>query len=121
MRHRHLIGLAFALPAAEAWTCATERVLDPTPCLGKGAGSLPQLLIVGYPKAGSTSAFYTLVDSGLAFSPIHEEGETPQMLKELLFFDRFYEFGDDWYVSHFPTCDDPRLRKVFTMVSAAIA
>ena len=116
MRHHHVIGLIFALPAAWGWTCATEKVLDPTPCLGKGAGSLPQLLIAGYPKAGSTSAFYTLVDSGLAFSPVHEEGEPQQMLKELLYFDRFYELGDDWYASHFPSCSDPRARNLITMV-----
>lgn len=57
-------------------------------------GSLPDFLILGAAKAGTTSLFYYLSQ--------HPNISTPIRKKEVHYFDLNYNRGIDWYRNHFP-------------------
>ena len=57
-------------------------------------GSLPDFLILGAAKAGTTSLFYYLSQ--------HPNISTPNRKKEVHYFDLNYNRGIDWYRNHFP-------------------
>lgn len=57
-------------------------------------GSLPDFLILGAAKAGTTSLFYYLSQ--------HPNISTPNRKKEVHYFDVNYNHGIDWYRNHFP-------------------
>ena len=54
---------------------------------------LPDFIIIGAQRCGTTSLFSFLCDLGEVFNPIK---------KEIHFFDNFYHKGIGWYKSHFP-------------------
>jgi len=58
----------------------------------RGRGRLPELLIIGAQKSGTTSLYDLLVTND-AFGK--------SALKEVAFFDRFYNKGVGWYKRHF--------------------
>lgn len=58
-------------------------------------GRLPDYLIVGAQKAGTTA-----LQAMLAQHPRVRSAWT----KEVHFFDRYYDLGLDWYRAHFPSC-----------------
>ena len=55
---------------------------------------LPDFLIIGVAKGGTTSLYDAL---------IQHPGVAPAARKEVYYFDRWYERGLPWYRSHFPT------------------
>ncbi len=57
---------------------------------------LPDFLIIGAAKSGTTSLFYYL---------LKHPGIAPPMVKEVTFFNeaRNYKLGENWYRAHFPT------------------
>lgn len=59
-----------------------------------GAGALPDFLVIGGMRCGTTSLFAYLAD--------HPQVE-PAIGKELQYFSVFYDKGERWYRSHFPT------------------
>ena len=58
------------------------------------AGALPNFLIIGVQKAGTTSLFTYLTE--------HPQVRSPAT-KEVHFFDRRWDLGVGWYQSQFPT------------------
>jgi hypothetical protein len=56
-------------------------------------GRLPNYIMIGAQRCGTTSLFHYLIESPLVSSP-------PK--KELHFFSEYYEKGLSWYRSHFP-------------------
>src|SRR3954451_5245292 len=55
---------------------------------------LPDFLVIGAAKAGTSSLFYALKNHPAVFPP---------MTKELGFFDTHWHHGVGWYRAHFPT------------------
>lgn len=67
------------------------------------AGGLPEVVILGAPKSGTTSlAAYLAGHPGLWLHP----------LKELHFFDNHWERGEGWYRSQFPPLRSPGLLRL---------
>ena len=60
---------------------------------------LPDFLVIGAAKAGTSSVFYALK---------HHPTVHPPITKELGYFDLHYAYGDGWYRAHFPTFGDRR-------------
>ncbi len=56
---------------------------------------LPDFLIIGGQRCGTTSLYYYLAE---------QAGVCPAATKEVHFFDDHYERGIDWYRAQFPTC-----------------
>ncbi|MCS6884817.1 MAG: sulfotransferase [Acidobacteriota bacterium] len=54
---------------------------------------LPDFLVIGVQKAGTTSLFNYLIE---------HPGILPTVRKQMHYFDNRYERGEDWYRSHFP-------------------
>lgn len=66
------------------------------------ARPLPQVVVIGAQKAGTTS-----LHDYMAVHPQLEEG----LYKELHFFDtRFYHWGETWYRTFFPKVSDPNVK-----------
>lgn len=64
-------------------------------------GSLPDFLILGAAKAGTTSLFYYLSQ--------HPNISTPNRKKEVHYFDLNYNRGIEWYRNHFPQSNNRTL------------
>jgi len=64
--------------------------------------TLPDFLIVGVAKSGTTSMYNYLIEHP-TIHPINIEKEYRYPLKkEVRFFDRYYNLGTRWYKAHFP-------------------
>jgi hypothetical protein len=61
--------------------------------LTRSRRALPDFLIIGASRSGTTALFYDL---------IHHPGVKRPVRKEIHFFDRNFDRGVDWYRSHFP-------------------
>ena len=74
---------------------ALKELYLPTRQLNADARALPDFLIIGAQKAGTTSLFNYLC--------LHPRviGSLP---KEVMFFDSRFDNGERWYRRHFPTC-----------------
>lgn len=75
------------------------RLLQPeTRIWGREAGALPEFLIIGAQRSGSTFLHDTFVqETNARCSPLQ---------KEVHYFDNKYYRGLDWYAKFFKTCDD---------------
>jgi len=62
---------------------------------------LPDFIIIGVQKGGTTSLFMYLMEHPNIFPPLDEEGR--RKFKEISFFDKNYKKGILWYKSHFPS------------------
>ena len=67
---------------------------------------LPDFLVVGAQRSGTTSMFKTLVQ--------HPQVARPFLRKGVHFFDKRFEQGLDWYRGHFPVVATSRLRRLGT-------
>ncbi len=67
---------------------------------------LPDFLIVGAQRSGTTSMFKTLVQHPLVVRPFLRKG--------VHYFDKHYDQGLDWYRGHFPVSATSRLRRLRT-------
>ena len=65
---------------------------------------LPDFLIVGAQRSGTTSLFKTLVQ--------HPRVARPFLRKGIHFFDKRYDRGLDWYRGNFPVAATSRLRRI---------
>lgn len=65
----------------------------------------PQFLIIGAQKSGTTSLFTYLIRHGSYLRPL---------LKDIYYFDRYYDRGLDWYLRYYPSATerDRRAKKV---------
>ena len=62
---------------------------------------LPDFIIIGAAKCGTTSMFHYLMEHPNIFPPLNDEGT--RKFKEIRFFDNNYNKGILWYKSHFPS------------------
>ncbi len=72
-----------------------ETVVQTRKIFGK-ADALPQFIIIGAQRSGSTSLYDYLVE---------HPNVAPALHKEIHFFDSFYERGLAWYKAHFQAAD----------------
>lgn len=99
--HRFDRRLRSALPRP-AYEFALHRYHDARRLAGKNPGrgrALPDFLIIGAAKAGTTSLYKWLGD---------HPSVVPAGRKEINFFSYFWYRGSDWYRSHFPLERDLR-------------
>jgi hypothetical protein len=73
---------------------------------------LPDFIIAGETKCGTTSMYNNLTQHSKIFPTVGNGSETITQdgdllgVKEIRFFDRYYNFGWDWYQSRFPKVPD---------------
>jgi hypothetical protein len=72
--------------------------------------TLPTFLGIGVPKAGTTWLYDLMVS--------HPEVYIPEKLKDIRYFNRFYDQGPDWYQSFFPSSTEAQNYKVIGEITA---
>ncbi len=90
------------VPAARVARRQARRLSDATLEVTGPARTLPDFLIVGAQRCGTTSMFKTLVQ--------HPDVARPFLRKGIHYFDKSYDRGERWYRGHFPLRATVRLR-----------
>jgi hypothetical protein len=72
--------------------------------------TLPTFLGIGVPKAGTTWLYELLIS--------HPEIYIPDKLKDIRYFNRFYDQGPDWYQSFFPSLAEARNYRAIGEITA---
>ena len=91
------LHLRFVSPRLPPWA---KKAIKAYCSLTSRVRSLPDYLIIGSRRCGTTSLYNYLV---------RHPGVMPAMTKEIFYFTEEYERGKSWYTAHFPTLLEKRI------------